>query len=237
MKKFIALLILGVTGLITTGFAQVRVTTYSETTTTRYTEDSVRVETVQTPPDSRRRFCMGLKAGGNYSNVYDTKGENFTADSKFGFVGGVFLSIPIGRYVGLQPEILFSQKGFKGTGTLLGSSYELTRTTNYIDVPLMISIKPAKSISLMAGPQFSYLLKQKDEFKKDMTTTEQVQEFKNDNIRKNTLGFLGGIDFNFNHVVLGTRIGWDIKNNNGDGTSNTPRYKNVWLQAALGFRF
>jgi hypothetical protein len=238
MKKFIALLtILGVTGLTTTGFAQV--TTYSEPTTILYSEDTtvLVVEAKQTPTDTRGKFYVGLKGGANYSNVYDTQGENFATDPKFGFVGGVFLTIPIGRFLGIQPEVLFSQKGFKGTGTLLGSSYGLTRTTNYIDIPLMVSIKPAQGITLMAGPQFSYLLKQKDEFTTDITTAEQIEEFSNDNIRKNTLGFIGGIDFNFNHVVLGTRIGWDIKNNNGDGTSTTPRYKNAWLQATLGFRF
>lgn len=238
MKKLIALMILGVTGLTTVGLAQVRVTTY-EPTTTHYTGDSVQYvrETEQTPFDTRGKFYVGFKGGANYSNVYDTKGENFSADSKFGFVGGVFLTIPIGRFLGIQPEILFSQKGFKGTGTLLGSSYALTRTTNYIDVPLLVSLKPANGITLMAGPQFSYLLKQKDEFTSAVITDEQVQEFKNDNIRKNILGFIGGIDFNFDHVVLGTRIGWDIKHNNGDGTHTTPRYKNVWLQATLGFRF
>ncbi len=240
MKKFIVLWI-GLTGLATIGFTQVRTTTNTEPTRTVYSGDTVWVETVRTPlvaeTDSREKFFFGLKGGTNYSNVYDRAGENFAADSKFGFVGGVFLTIPIGKYVGIQPEILFSQKGFKGSGTLLGSSYALTRTTNYIDVPLMISIKPAPGISLMAGPQFSYLLKQKDEFETAITTNEQIQEFENDNIRKNTLGFIGGIDFNFDHVVLGTRVGWDIKHNNGDGTQTTPRYKNVWLQATLGFRF
>ena len=29
----------------------------------------------------------------------------------------------------------------------------------------------------------------------------------------------------------------DIQNNNGDGTSTTPRYKNVWFQGTLGFKF
>jgi hypothetical protein len=241
MKKFIALLILGVAGLISTGLAQSVSATNSLTTTTVYSNDTVWVESNQTPQttrqDTRSKFYLGLKGGVNYSNVYDTQGENFKTDPKFGFAGGVFLTIPIGKYIGLQPEIVFSQKGFKGTGTLLGSSYSLTRTTNYIDVPILVAIKPSPGITLMAGPHFSYLLKQTDEFETGGFTDEQVQEFKNDNIRKNTLGFTGGIDFNFNHVVLGTRIGWDIKNNNGDGTHTTPRYKNVWLQATLGFRF
>lgn len=187
--------------------------------------------------DSRDRMHIGLKAGGNYSNVYDSEGEEFDADGKFGFAGGVFVSIPIGRYIGIQPELLFSQKGFKASGQVLGASYEMTRTTNYLDVPLFLAIKPAPFITLLAGPQFSYLLKQKNEFTSGALTINQEEEFENEDINKNTLCFVGGVDFNFESLVVGARAGWDVKNNNGDDASTTPRYKNVWMQATVGFRF
>lgn len=147
------------------------------------------------------------------------------------------MSIPIGMYMGVQPEILFSQKGFQATGNILGSPYEFTRTTNYIDIPLLFAIKPSRNLTILAGPQYSYLLKQKDVFANGVTTIEQEQEFANDDIRKNTLCFLGGIDVNLDNLVVGARIGWDILNNNGDGSSTTPRYKNIWYQATIGYRF
>ncbi len=67
-------------------------------------------------------------------------------------------------------------------------------------------------------------------------SAEQEQEFENDNIRKNVFGFVGGIDINIKHVVVSTRAGWDLVNNNGDGSSTTPRYKNQWLQLAIGLK-
>ncbi len=191
----------------------------------------------QNNTDFRDKIQFGLKVGANYSNVYDSKGDEFNADSKFGLATGAFLAIPITKYIGIQPEILYSQKGFKATGVILGRTYDFTRTTNYIDVPLLLSVKPSELVTLLAGPQFSYLLKQKDVFSNSSTTIDQQQEFENDNIRRNILCFLGGIDFNLNNIVLGARVGWDISNNNGDGTSTTPRYKNVWYQATLGLRF
>jgi hypothetical protein len=188
------------------------------------------------PANNDNMLQLGIKAGFNYSNVYDVKAEQFNADPKFGFVAGGFLSIPIGRYLGFQPEILFSQKGFKATGSVLDSDYEYTRTTNYLDVPLLIQLKPAESITLLAGPQFSYLLKQKSVFANNILSGEQEQLFENNNIRKNVLCFLGGIDLNLDPLVLSLRAGWDIQNNNGDGTSTIPSYKNVWYQATFGFR-
>ena len=182
------------------------------------------------------QLAIGLKGGTNYSNEYDSKGGTFTSEAKFGLAGGIFITIPLGNIIGVQPEILFSQKGFKATGSVLGSPYSLTRTTNYIDVPLMLQIKPLEFFTIVLGPQYSYLLKQNDKFSSAVLTTEQSKEFNNDNVRKNILGFVGGVDINLKSMVVGLRIGRDFQNNNGDGTSTTPRYKNAWLQGTLGFR-
>lgn len=187
--------------------------------------------------DLRERLHFGVKAGLNYSNVYDSQGEGFQANPKLGFAAGAFLAIPIGKYLGIQPEIILSQRGFHATGILLAKPYGFTRTSNYIDVPLLFAFKPSEFVTLLAGPQYSYLVKQTDVFENATTSIEQEQEFKNDNIRKNILCFTGGIDVTLKHLVLGARIGWDVQNNNGDGTSSTPRYKNMWYQATVGYRF
>ncbi|RBA28291.1 porin family protein [Flavobacterium tibetense] len=190
-----------------------------------------------TSTDNREKLFFGLKVGANYSNVYDSESEDFVADSKFGLVAGAFVSIPLGKFIGVQPEVLFSQKGFKSSGTFLGTEYKATRTTNYIDVPLLLAVKPVEFITILFGPQYSYLMKQKDEFTSGSFSSSEEEEFTNDNIRKNTFSLIGGADLNFNNFVIGLRSGWDLKNNQGDGSSNTPRYKNMWYQATVGYRF
>lgn len=186
--------------------------------------------------DNREKFQIGLKAGFNYSNVYDAQGEKFDADPKFGLAAGMFMVIQIGKYLGIQPELLISQKGFKANGIILGGTYDFTRTTTYLDIPLQLAFKPSEFFTLVAGPQYSYLLNQRDVFANATTSIAQEQEFQNDNIRKNIFGVVGGFDINLRHITLGARLGWDVLNNNGDGTSVTPRYKNVWYQATLGYK-
>ena len=190
-----------------------------------------------TDSDSRDNIHIGIKAGANYSNIYDSEGEEYEADSKIGFAGGLFLSLPLGKYVGIQPEVLFSQKGFKATSSVLGSDVSLTRTTNYIDIPIFLAIKPSRMLTLLVGPQYSYLIKQKDVFTNPITDVDVTQDFEVDDIRKNTLCMVGAIDINLSSIVIGARVGMDLYNNNGDGTSTTPRYKNAWAQATVGFRF
>lgn len=187
--------------------------------------------------ETREVFTFGMKAGLNYSNVWDEKGEDFRADGKVGFAGGVFMGIPLGKVLGFQPELLISQKGFKGEGTLFFTPYSFSRTTTYVDVPLMLQIKPAEAITFVVGPQYSYLISQKDVYTFGNNSSEQEEEFDNDNIRKNIFGFTMGADIYINHFVLSGRVGWDFLNNHGDGNSSTPRYKNQWLQFTVGYRF
>jgi hypothetical protein len=216
--------------------AAVSISGYSIAQTSQ-TTSTVVTETVPPKPlDSRSAVAFGAKAGGNYSNVYNTSGASFHSDAKFGFAGGAFIAIPIGQYLGIQPELLYSQKGFMGTGSILGSQYSITRTSSYLDVPIFAALKPTEFITILAGPQYSYLLKQRDVFENGVTTIAQEQEFKNDNIRKNILGFVAGFDISMKSMVLSARAGWDLQANNGDGSSSTPRYKNYWYQATIGFR-
>lgn len=179
---------------------------------------------------------LGIKAGLNYSNIYDSKNDEYDANGKFGGAAGAFLAIPIGRFLGIQPEVMYSQKGYKQSGSVLGSGYDFTRTSHYLDIPLLVSIKPTSVLTFQLGPQFSYLMRQKTTINSGLGTVVDDTDFDNDNIRKNTLGAVVGVDFNFDKVVFGTRAGWDLQNNNGDGTSTNPRYKNVVVQATLGLR-
>ncbi len=186
--------------------------------------------------DARTKFAFGLKAGVNRSNVYDATGQNFIAKPKMGFAGGIFLGIPIGKFFGIQPEVLFSQKGYKSSGTILGFTYSDTRTTNYIDIPLQLQFKPLEILTILGGVQYSYLLHQNDVYTFGSNSTAQDQEFKNDNARKNIFGAVLGADLTLDHFVISAKACWDLQNNAGDGSSYTPRYKNVWLQATVGFR-
>jgi len=186
--------------------------------------------------DNREKVQFGIKAGLNYSNVYDESGEEFKADPKLGFAGGVLLAIPIGKYLGIQPEALLSQKGFMATGMILGNVYTFTRTTTYVDIPLQFALKPSEFITILAGPQYSYLIHQRDVFTNSAFSYAQEKEVEQDNIRKNIFGFVGGVDINLKHITLGARAGWDIQNNNGDGTASSMLYKNAWFQGTIGYK-
>jgi len=185
--------------------------------------------------DSRSKFHIGAKVGLNIANVYDVDAQNFNSAQKSGFMYGGFISIPITRGLGIQPEVLVSQKGTNATGQIDGIEYGLKRTTKTLDIPLLLQFKPFKMVSVVAGPQFSYMLSQKDVYNNtDNTTIEQ--QFKNQDYRKANIGVVGGVDVHLLGLLLSGRIGCDLQKNT---TNNTlaPSYKNMWAQLGVGLRF
>ncbi|MCE3226370.1 MAG: hypothetical protein K0S32_921 [Bacteroidetes bacterium] len=187
--------------------------------------------------DSRNRLHLGIKLGSNLSNVYDETTSSYQTYSKYGFAGGGFADIPLGKYFGIHPEVLYSQKGFKARKQDMGTSYDLIRTTSYVDVPLLFALKPVRPITLMAGPQYAYLINQTDIYLDGANSGLQSQEFKNeDPLRKNILGAVVGVDVNIWNLVVSGRYGFDLLSNYSDGSSGALRYKNVWLQGTIGFR-
>jgi len=188
--------------------------------------------------DYREELRFGVKVGFNVSNVYDTEGEAFVADSKAGLALGGFISIPLNRYIGFQPELLLSQKGFRGNGKFLGTAYKFIRTTNHIDVPLLLQFKPSRFLSILGGVQYSYVTSSVDKFKSDLGTTEIKSQFINDDIQKNLFGLMIGADFHIGkYFLLSGRVAWDVMNNRGNGDTKTPRYKNQWVQLTAGLSF
>ncbi len=187
--------------------------------------------------DKKDNFYIGVKGGFNVSNVYDTEGENFTADPKLGLAVGGFMSIPLGEFIGVQPELIYSQRGYNRVGKVLGINYDLTHSKNYLYIPILFAIKPSELFTILAGPQYSYLVSQSNTFTSGGNVVTNQEDYENDNVRKNTLCITGGFDVHFDQILASARVGWDLLNNNGDGTDTDPRYKNSWYQISVGFRF
>ena len=187
--------------------------------------------------DARRKVVPGIKLGVNRSNVYDANGNYFSSDFKQGFAAGVYLALPINRFFGIQPEIMYQQKGFEGRSQVFGQMYVMSRTTNHIDVPVQFQLKIFKWLTFLAGPQYSFLLKHADDYSEVDATGARMSDFSNDQPSKGTFGTLIGLDLNFGHIVFSARSGWDVTDNSSDGISVAPNYKNRWIQGTVGYRF
>jgi opacity protein-like surface antigen len=187
----------------------------------------------------KNQLSFGVKGGASFSNIIKTDDSDFKTDYLTGFNAGIFVSIPIIDRLSFQPELTFSQKGYKSDRTGILSNGTLTQTTNWIEVPILAKIEVVKGFNLYAGPQVSFLSKTTNKYEGTFGMAEQTTiEDDADQFKKSILGGVLGAGFDITQKVsLNGRYGLDFQKNNENGTTSTPEFKNQVWQVGLGLKF
>ncbi len=185
---------------------------------------------------STSNLHFGVRVGVNVSNLVMDDNTS-TTGAKAGLNAAVILEIPIVPVFSIQPEVQFSQKGFKRTGSFLSAPYEYKLTSNFIEIPVLAKFRPSKNFGIFLGPQYSFLVSTQTSFKVNNAAYETLVKQDVDNFRKNILGGVVGVEASTGPLFFDLRYSRDFQTNNGDGTSSTPRYKNQVFALGVGLRF
>jgi len=189
---------------------------------------------------------FGVKAGANLSNLSGDLVNQDQYKNRFGFHGGVMVNFGLGDVISIQPEVLYSQKGFKYGDqqfTVLGNTYRNTGNVryDYLDVPILVRVRAA-GLFFEVGPQYSYLLKAS-------TNREQTLNGNNvsnigsgttnlDNVRRSEIGYVGGLGFQAsNGVMVGLRYNGaftDFAKNSSYSNDEFRNARNSTFQAYVG---
>ncbi|TMM30390.1 PorT family protein [Polaribacter aestuariivivens] len=117
------------------------------------------------------KSTAGIKGGYNLSSV-SFDGNSETA-KLHGFHIGFYGESYIGKHFSVQPEILYSQQGYK----IIDNSGTYTQKLDYINVPLMFKMYPVKSFFLEAGPQIGFSISHKETFDSGFVLYDTSEEF------------------------------------------------------------
>ena len=108
---------------------------------------------------------FGVKAGGNMSiftghDTGDGRGTSGSSDIAFGVHAGAFANYSLSDLFGVQIEALYSMQGGRyNHKKLIDWEYEGTLRSHYINLPLLLEVKPFKSpLGFLAGPQVGYCI-------------------------------------------------------------------------------
>ncbi|MFC6996166.1 porin family protein [Rufibacter roseus] len=188
---------------------------------------------------------IGLKAGVNYSNLSgDLKEDRY--ENKIGFVGGITANFPLtsDNFLSIQPELLFSQKGYKYRDIEYKNAMNQTIKNkgevsyNYLDLPILLRVN-AGGLFFEGGPQVSYLLGIKDNTEVSVdgdTFRETSTKIDKDNLAEIEIGYAAGIGYQTgNGLSLGLRYNGSINSlakNDGDELANA---RHSVFQLTLGF--
>ena len=188
---------------------------------------------------------LGLKGGANFSNLSGDLANKDGYDYKPGFHGGLMLNVGLidDGFLSLQPEVLYSQKGYKYNSNQAFGLYrrEGDVTYNYIEVPVLLKVK-AGNLFFEAGPQYSYLLKVKDETTRSLngTVIARTQGEKDlKNVNRNEFGYVAGLGFQSESgVLLGVRYNGaltDFAKNDTYNNGELTNARNQVFQVSLGY--
>ncbi|MBS4013625.1 MAG: PorT family protein [Bacteroidetes bacterium] len=104
----------------------------------------------------------GVKGGINFSNLI---GNEWMVQSyyKTTFHGGLFLDVSLLGIVGVETGAYYSRKGYVDiTKAEIGGVFETIQESDYsydyIDIPVLLRVKPIPFVSFFAGPQASIYL-------------------------------------------------------------------------------
>lgn len=189
---------------------------------------------------------FGVKAGANLSNLSGDLVNQDQYKNRFGFQGGVMVNFGLSDIISIQPEVLYSQKGFKYADqqfTILGNTYRNTGNVryDYLDVPILVRVRAA-GIFFEVGPQYSYLMN----VSTDRTRTYNGTVVSNagsgtsdlSNVQRNELGYVGGLGYQAsNGVMLGVRYSGaftDFAKNNNYSNDEFRNARNSTFQAYVG---
>ena len=112
----------------------------------------------------------GVKGGlalGDVPNIDEevTDVSGVSTDRRIGFAAGGFLTWRFESGLAIQPEVLYTQKGVKVTGSEGGVSAEIRLKTDFVDVPILARYTFGKVVRgyLFAGPSFDFKVSAKVE--------------------------------------------------------------------------
>ncbi|MBC5994692.1 porin family protein [Pontibacter cellulosilyticus] len=159
---------------------------------------------------------FGVRGGANISNLSGDLRDESRFENKVGFHAGAILNFGIvDDFFSIQPELLYSVKGFKNsdevyTTVLLQQRRREGKVNyNYLDLPVLAKIK-AGPLYFEAGPQASYLLSVNNETKTydgngNLITSTRDEKSK-EGITEFELGYAAGIGLaSRNGISFGVR--------------------------------
>ncbi|MBS1667402.1 MAG: PorT family protein [Bacteroidetes bacterium] len=170
-------------------------------------------------------FQLGAKGGVNLSQI---QGRAFDQAFNYGYSLGGYAEINVTKHLGFQPELLWNEYQARTADNANQIYTNLSNGTNirlnYLSIPLLLSFKPTKIISIQAGPQFGVLIKSSQTFVDNTKSAFKTGDF----------SMLAGVQLNLGWFKLGGRYVYGLTNS--DKVGNLDSWKSQGYQVYVGVR-
>lgn len=180
---------------------------------------------------------FGIKAGATMSNFI---GSDVSSDTKykFGFHAGFVANIGLGNTLSIQPELLYSMKGYKNESTVGSNTVTLNQTLQYIELPIVLKAK-FNQFFVEAGPQGGFLIGAPYKLEGGSSSVEASNKSFYSEI---DLGYVAGVGYQLESgPMLGLRYNGGITNTpqsvSVNGVASQLKARNTAFQVYVGYMF
>ncbi len=101
----------------------------------------------------------------SFTQLIDATDGYISSHNRTAFYVGAGVDIPLGDLVSVEPSLVYTQRGYGLRGNLTINDLKIdalnaraTSQMHYIDMPVLLKVKPAAGLQIFAGPQVSYLV-------------------------------------------------------------------------------
>ena len=168
---------------------------------------------------------LGVKAGATLGKI---DGQDFKDGFNFGIHAGAFAEIGLGEKWGIQPEVLFNQTKTEVKQDINADDV-LNRATkghlNYLSIPVLLNFKPAKILTLQAGPQFGILMNKDNSL---------VQNGK-DAFKSGDFAIDLGAQLNLGGLKVYGRYNIGLADTKVSGVTDQSKWTNQQIQIGIGY--
>ena len=183
-------------------------------------------------------ISTGVKVGLNSAT---TGGSDASGQSITSFNAGVFATFDVAGLLALQPELLYTMKGYKASypvldvlGPIPFGSGNLTAKISYLEIPVLFKLNTSSlrmiRPNIFAGPEVAFKLSSK------ATSGSPSSEQDLQNINSTDFGIIvgAGVNINLPITTLMVDIRYDIGMRDLNSSSNPPDIKNRVLSLNAG---
>lgn len=188
-------------------------------------------ETIVAQPEKTAAF--GVKAGLDFAWVSGDEVNDSVVKSTLGFSGGAFLIYRLNQNLALQPELLFTMKGFETKG-----DPKATASLNYISAPVLLRatlpVQGKVRPYVFGGPEFAFNVSAKIKVSGQGTTDVKDST----NLFELSLNFGGGVEIqlaNAQRLLVEFRYGLGLTT--VDDSSSEDDIKNQVITLNGGYAF
>jgi opacity protein-like surface antigen len=171
---------------------------------------------------SAQKISLIGKVGANFSKI---DGKEFSDSYNSGFHAGGAIEINFTKFIGIQPEVLFSQtKTTTASAGTTGLNLNKDVQLDYLSIPLLLRINVTKLLTIHVGPEYSILV----------SNDKNMYQNGQDAFKSGNFSMIGGVQLNLASLRIYGR--YNVGLSSIEDAPNTDKWKSQQIQLGIGFK-